>query len=1271
MKTIVTLLGSLLLMISLSQAQDFEENFESKGKKRLYYNSQWYQLMKSDDPNVLEVMKAYNDFFQGKKLEESLETREYKKWLRKIGTNFDAQGNLLKTTTNNADQGIVKTAASQLKSATSSWTSLGPDRVDMVAPMQSGHTTQGVVRSVAIHPTNSNIVLAASVSAGIWRSTDGGSTWNCVTNGLFVGFVDGIAFCENSPNVVYAASNSGALKSTDGGLSWHVTGLDWTAYYPSGGGPNNIVVDPNNPDRAYMASTWGVHITTNGGNSWTQMFNRETWDVEMHPSNSAVIYAAVSNGNDYWNRWVEFWRSDDYGETWTNVLQGYPTKGTNENMGRAEIAVSAAAPNNVWVVCPGGANIGSPNQVEGIHGIYKSTDSGVTFGHLCCGSEGVESNPSVAAPNMIDYDENGAGTNGGQYTWCMAFAVSDTDPDYMLIGGINVWKTTDGGATWSCVKRGHPQSSNTWTHYDIQGMAIKGNHSWITTDGGMHYSSDQCTTITNKSFGFVGIEVWGFDQGWKSDIMGIGMYHGPVEIRDDAIYDGWYVSSGADAGTVMVNKGDDQYLYARPWGNVKITRSTDRMTQPVIVDLGANCPSYLNPIETFQHRYYHTFYTFDGSKLLKTTNNAASWTEVKNFGSGYNVNRITTGFLNPDVVCVIVNWNTVYQSMDGGVNWTNITPSSTVSKGKSFSNITIDGADSNIIWVTMGGKQSDVKVLKTNNGGGSWTDYSGPAGNLPSYQINHIAHQIGTNGGVYIANSAGVWYRNNSMAEWQGFNNGLPLATDTWYIRLNYAKNKIRIGTLRGVWENELYENSSTVANAMVATKEVAVDVPVTFVDHSVALQDATYAWAFPGGTPAASTDEKPSVTYALAGTYDVSLTVSDAHGSNGRTFNGMVTTAVVQPAIDKTNWTLQFVDSEHSGNEATLAFDNNTTTYWHTQWSPTSPAYPHEIQIDLGESYSLEAFSCLPRQDGGQNGLIKEFEFYLSDDGANWGTAVKTGTWNSTAGLKKEFFAPTTGRYIRLVGLAEINGNAWASAAEIDVYGSADSGGSTGPKVSINYVDSEQAGEGAELAIDGNTNTFWHTQWSPTSPAYPHEVILDLGSDFMVSGFKYLPRQDGSQNGHVAGYEIYVSDNTRFNKRNKVASGTWTYSTAEKIVHFSDKAGRYVRFLATSEVNGNPWACAAELSAIVSSPVYTSLPESDQEQAEVQIYSRGRVIYLRHNLEVESTVQIFGVNGQMITQRHLSIYDREVNFMNATPGLYIVRLIADGKIITKKVMVK
>ncbi len=67
----------------------------------------------------------------------------------------------------------------------------------------------------------------------------------------------------------------------------------------------------------------------------------------------------------------------------------------------------------------------------------------------------------------------------------------------------------------------------------------------------------------------------------------------------------------------------------------------------------------------------------------------------------------------------------------------------------------------------------------------------------------------------------------------------------------------------------------------------------------------------------------------------------------------------------------------------------------WHTQFCPSSAPLPHEIQINLGASYTLSAFQYLPRQDGCGNGWIKQYEFYVSTDGVNWGTPVAAGTFN------------------------------------------------------------------------------------------------------------------------------------------------------------------------------------------------------------------------------------------------------------------------------------
>ena len=118
----------------------------------------------------------------------------------------------------------------------------------------------------------------------------------------------------------------------------------------------------------------------------------------------------------------------------------------------------------------------------------------------------------------------------------------------------------------------------------------------------------------------------------------------------------------------------------------------------------------------------------------------------------------------------------------------------------------------------------------------------------------------------------------------------------------------------------------------------------------------------------------------------------------------------------------------------AVNAFDGNTSTKWHTKWFGGSDPIPHEIQINLGAMYNVSGFRYLPRQDGGVNGRIKDWEFYVSTDGTNWGSAVATGTFVNDATEKEVFFTLKAGQYVRLKALSEVNNNPWTSMAEITV---------------------------------------------------------------------------------------------------------------------------------------------------------------------------------------------------------------------------------------------
>jgi pimeloyl-ACP methyl ester carboxylesterase len=132
--------------------------------------------------------------------------------------------------------------------------------------------------------------------------------------------------------------------------------------------------------------------------------------------------------------------------------------------------------------------------------------------------------------------------------------------------------------------------------------------------------------------------------------------------------------------------------------------------------------------------------------------------------------------------------------------------------------------------------------------------------------------------------------------------------------------------------------------------------------------------------------------------------------------------------------------------------------------------------------------------------------------------------------------------------------------------------------------VDSEEtAGEDGRSAnaVDGNPNTFWHTQWQDNSPTHPHEIILQLDPPCTIKGLTYLPRQDVDDEGTIEGYEIYVSaDGKNFGQPVKKGE-FFPYGKDKKIVLFEPKQCGFVKLIALSDVNGRPWTSAAEIDVI------------------------------------------------------------------------------------------
>ncbi len=461
-----------------------------------------------------------------------------------------------------------------------------------------------------------------------------------------------------------------------------------------------------------------------------------------------------------------------------------------------------------------------------------------------------------------------------------------------------------------------------------------------------------------------------------------------------------------------------------------------------------------------------------------------------------------------------------------------------------------------------------------------------------------------------------------------------------------------------------------------------------------------TYDWTFPSCAAASgSTSEDPgSVDFDCGpGVYAVSVEVCDTAGlcaTAGRSVT------VDPPAgacseLSNAGWTISDVSSEELNapvkGSAAYAIDGDPTTKWHTRWYQIDPdpGYPHWLEIDLGAGHTLCALGYLPRQDGLSNGSIRDFALETSSDGLNWvaaasGVLVDNGADDSERTVT---LSPVSARYVRLTALNELDGNPWASAAEIS-FSVVEAGASLPPQVAIDSpaanvgiaegdavtfessasdpdeelplsfawtfpacaipsaspvedpgavvfdcdpgsysatvevcdgvglcatrsrtitvqaigggtcqplqsggwtiadVSSEElAAEvsgAAELAIDGDPLTKWHTQWSGSGPDpdYPHFIAIDLGEPFTLCGFGYLPRQDDSQNGMIRDYAFEVSQDGQ--NWTEVVSGelvTNPFDASERTVEFSPTLGRYVRLFAIGEANGEVWATAAEIN--------------------------------------------------------------------------------------------
>ena len=260
-----------------------------------------------------------------------------------------------------------------------------------------------------------------------------------------------------------------------------------------------------------------------------------------------------------------------------------------------------------------------------------------------------------------------------------------------------------------------------------------------------------------------------------------------------------------------------------------------------------------------------------------------------------------------------------------------------------------------------------------------------------------------------------------------------------------------------------------------------------------------------------------------------------EAYSQLGGYFNSIVTTADMSVYIDKSKWRIVSFDSDIAGEEAHLAIDDDINTRWHTRWGNVEPPYPHEIVVDMLNTYKIDEFLYLCRQDGG-NGKIKDYEIYFTTDLNNWGEAAVQGQFSTSTSVQRiKIPSQPEARYFKLVAKSEMNNYPWASAAELGVSASA--------------IISEEPAVGE--TIEEETEYYIRHFYSELYLQFLPDITQRYEGDFCLNplkkndrSFVYIFSKAGSDNI----YNIGIQDNY-INR----GDGGWRFSLGDRV----DNEGR------------------------------------------------------------------------------------------------------------------
>lgn len=666
------------------------------------------------------------------------------------------------------------------------WRSIGPYRGGRSA------TVTGV-------PGKPNLYYFGATGGGVWRTKDGGQTWQNISDGFFGGSIGAVTVSEYDNNVIYVgggectvrgnvSSGYGMWKSQDAGKTWQKAGLEKAMHIP------RIRVHPKNPDLVYAAvlgdlykssAERGVYRSKDGGKTWERILfanaDAGAIDLILDPNNPRIIYAStwrirrtpysLESGGEG----SSLWKSTDGGDTWTNLMakKGLP-KGPHGIIG---IAVSPVNSERVWAI------IEAP---EG--GVFRSEDGGNTW------------------------SKTNDDRNLRQRAWYYTRIYADTkDENVVYVMNVSYHKSTDGGRTFTTHNAPHGDHHDLWIAPEdpLRMIIADDGGAQVSFDGGENWSTfgNQPTAqfyrvVTDNSFPY---RIYGAQQDNSTVRIAHRTDGASIGERD------WESTAGSESAHIAVDPLDNDIVYGGNYGGL-LERQNHRTKQQQAVNVWPDNPMGAGA-EAMKYRFQWNFPIFfsphDPKKLYAasnhlhvTTNGGQSWETIspdltrddktKQQSSG---GPITQDNTSVEYYCTIfaacespyekdLLWTgsddgLVHVSRDGGKNWSNVTPSI---------------APANIMWNSIDPdpfNKGGVYVAGTSYKSGDYKPYlyyskdygktwSKITNGIPEDQFTRVVRADPKRAGLlYAGTEAGMFISFDNGANWQPFQLNLPIVPIT------------------------------------------------------------------------------------------------------------------------------------------------------------------------------------------------------------------------------------------------------------------------------------------------------------------------------------------------------------------------------------------------------------------------------------------------------------------------------------------------------------